>query len=285
MSKKSFILLNGRSIDSSEAVFRTENRAFRYGDALFESMFASGGSVPLLQDHFDRLKKSAGLIKMIWPQLLTIEILEKEIIRLINKNRIFGGARIRLSLYRDDGGLYTPESNKANYLIEAEALSQTSFTLNTAGLKLEIFDLIKKPLNILSNIKSSSALLYVQAGIYKRENSLDDCFLLNEKGNIIEAISSNVFLVKGKKIYTPAIDTGCVEGVMRKNVIKIAREAGWQVFDNSLIKQDDLLKADEIFLTNAISGIMWVLAYKEKRYYKKISVELLDKMNNEFFSD
>lgn len=285
MSKISYININGKYFDSSTEVFKTENRAFRYGDGLFESMFASGGTVPLIKDHFNRVKKSAKMLKMKWPQLLTSEILEKEITRLINKNRIFGGARIRLSIFREDGGLYSPESNRANYLIESQSVSNTRFLLNEKGIKLGLYERIKKAQNPLSNIKSASALLFVMASLYNEESGFDDCLIMNDPGNIVEAISSNIFLCREKNIYTPTLESGCVEGVMRKNIIRLAEKSGYNIYDDAEIKPDNLAKADEIFLTNAVSGIRWVLAFRNKRYYNKISSGLTVKLNEKLFSD
>ncbi len=284
MTKINYIILNGSFFNSSEKVLKTGNRAFRYGDGLFESMFASGGTIPLLKDHYSRIKKSAKILKYNWPQLLTYEILAKEITRLINKNRIFGGARIRLCIYREDGGLYTPESNKADYLIESHPVNYTSFLMNETGVKLGLYEKIKKAQNPLSNIKSASALLYVMASIFCQESGYDDCLIMNDRGNIVEALSSNIFLCRGNNIYTSSLESGCIEGVMRKNLISLAKKSGYTIYTDAVIKPDNLLKADEVFLTNAVSGISWVLAYRNKRYYNKISSRLTLKLNEELFS-
>jgi len=283
MIRPSYIILNGKFIDSSTAVFTTKNRAFRYGDGLFESVFVSGGRAPLLSDHFNRLKKNAGILNLIWPQLLTISILEKEIIRLVNKNRIFGGARLRLSLFREDGGFYKPATNKSNYLIEVQSLSNTRFILNSKGLIIGLYDVFNKHDDLLSNMKTSSALISVMAGIYAQKKGLDDCLLLNNNGNIIEASGSNLFLRKGKELITPSLESGCVDGVMRKNLIRVAVESGIDVKDEEYVNQEDLINAEEVFLTNAVSGIMWVMAFKEKRYYNKTSYKLVEKLNDRFF--
>ncbi len=121
------------------------------------------------------------------------------------------------------------------------------------------------------------------AGIYSQKNALDDCLLLNNNGNIIEASGSNIFLIKTRQIITPGLESGCVDGVMRKNLIRIARESGFDVVDEKFVNQEDLINADEVFLCNAVSGIKWVMAFKEKRYYNNISVQLVEKLNKIFF--
>jgi len=283
MSKNSYIIFNGNFFDTRDTLFKVSNRAFRYGDGVFETMFASGGTVPLFKDHYSRLKKSAKKLKLVWPQLLSSEILKKDITRLINKNRIFGGARIRLSIFREDGGLYLPDSNRTDYLIEALTINQASYNLNDKGLKLGLYSEIKKSQNSFSGFKSMSASLFVMAALFCKESGFDDCFIINESGNIAEAVSSNVFICKSNNIYTPSIDSGCVEGVMRKNIIRIASKSGYTVYDDAVIKPENLLKADEVFLSNAVTGIRWVLAYKNKRYYNRISTDLVLKINEDLF--
>ncbi|WP_289460258.1 aminotransferase class IV, partial [Klebsiella pneumoniae] len=89
----------------------------------------------------------------------------------------------------------------------------------------------------------------------------------------------NIFLVKKSKIYTPSLSEGCVEGVMRKQIINIANKLNMEVFDNGFMTPDDIPLADEFFLTNAINGIQWVVGYKQKRFFNKIAIELINKLN------
>ncbi len=274
-----YICFNGDFVKENQAVFTCQNRAFRYGDALFETIRVSSKNILLFDDHLKRLTKSMGFLKMNIPSNFNKEDLTEQITKLLNHNRLFQGARLRLTVFRADGGYYTPITNNISYIIEVEKLESEEYILNKKGLIIEIYDEFKKPINALSNFKTTNAFPYILAGIYKKENGFDDCILLNQSNNIIEAISSNIFLVKGKSIYTPSIDDGCVAGVMRNKIIDIAIKLKYIVFEDASLRITDLLDADEVFLTNAINGVKWTIAFRTKRYYNTVSKQLIAELN------
>lgn len=278
-----YINNNGILINASTPSLTSCNRAFRYGDALFETMHSNGVTVQFLHEHCQRLTASMEMLKMIVPGHFTTAFLESEIARLVNKNKMFLGNRIRFTVYRADGGHYSPLSNDIGFLIEVEPLTGVEYTMNKKGLVIDIFDELKKSRNFLSNLKTANSLLFVMASHYKTENNLDDCILLNDSGGIAEAIASNIFLVKNNCLFTPALTEGCVAGVMRKVIIGLAISMDYKVKDDCHIKPTDLPGADEIFLTNAIAGIKWVVAYKQQRYFNALSVKLTRKLNEVAF--
>lgn len=279
-----FIIHNNEIIKKSDFSLTLNNRSFRYGDALFETMHANATRVQFIDDHLKRLLESAAIIKFEVPSFLTKKTLAEKIHKLLDKNKLYMGSRLRLSLYRNDGGLYTPEDNKTSVLIEAAPLKENKYVLNKSGLQINLFRDITKPLNKLSNLKTANALIYVLAGIYKKESKSDDCIIVNDKGNIAEFISSNLFLVKNKTIITPALNEGCVDGVMRKQIIRIAKKLDYDMRETEL-KLNFLAEADEIFMTNAINGIKWVGGYKKKRYFNRVSDQLISELNKVAFED
>jgi branched-chain amino acid aminotransferase len=123
------------------------------------------------------------------------------------------------------------------------------------------------------------------AGIYKTENNLDECIILNTKGNIIEGISSNIFTVKENLIITPSIREGCLPGIMRQKVIELARKQGYVVQDEAIVQIQDIMAADEIFYTNAVKGIQWVVGFKQRRYFNKVSKSLIYELNKLSFPE
>lgn len=283
MSRISFICYNGEYLKNDKPVLNYNNRAFGYGDGLFETMHAFGTNVQFIINHYERLLNGMRILKLQKPVFFTIEYLREKITRLLNANKIFQGARIRLTVFREAEGYYTPTANSISYLIETTPLVKGNYELNKKGLIIDTYNQIKKPINSLSNYKTLNSLIFVLSGIYKLENKLDDCIILNERNNVCESISSNIFIIKRGKIYTPSLVEGCVAGIMRKNIILAAQKSGLEVFDNGSLKPDDLLLADEIFLTNAISGIRWVVAFKNKRYFNKEAGKLLKKINEMAF--
>jgi branched-subunit amino acid aminotransferase/4-amino-4-deoxychorismate lyase len=273
-----FLNHNGKIISANQPVLTFENRAFRYGDSIFESIRVANGKIKFLDQHIKRLIGGLRYLKMENRQEFSVNLIGKQIIELAQKNNIKTDARVRFTVFRSNGGLYTPETNSVSYLIEIERLEEKGYILNKKGYAVDIYTDIKKGLNKLSNLKSGNALTYVLAGIYKTNHQLNDCILLNETGNIAEAISSNVFIVKEKVIFTPPLNEGCVDGIMRNHVIKIAKEFDMTVYETP-IPPGFLNEADEVFLSNAINGIKWVGAYQKKRYYNNTSKLLAEKLS------
>jgi branched-subunit amino acid aminotransferase/4-amino-4-deoxychorismate lyase len=285
MQISNYICINGEFIKSDQPVFNTDNRAFHYGDALFETIHANGTKPQFLELHIKRLTRGMSILKMNIPENFRPEYFRRLITSILNKNRQLQGARIRITVFRNSVGLYAPSSNKISFLIESFPLEHDIYVLNTKGIAVDIFEDIQKPANILSNLKTTNSLIFVLAGIFKNEKNLDDCLILNENQRIIESISSNIFIVRNSKILTPGLNEGCLAGTMRHTIIDISRNLGYSVNDNCSLTVQDLLAADELFLTNAIAGIKWVLAFRQKRYYNDTSKILIQNLNELSFED
>ena len=283
MKSTEFIIHNGQFISKADFAVSLTNRAFRYGDGVFETMFASAGEIHFFADHFTRFSNALIALKMTIPNrfIFNTASFKDEILSLIRKNKNFTGAKIRFTAFRKGAGLYTPETDEIEYVVETESLNRNSYILNQTGLKLGDYRDIPKDRTLISEFKNSSALLYVLAGRYCKVNKFDDCLLFNSKENIAEAISSNVFYVKNGELFTPPVSEGCVDGVMRKQIIRLATENNIPVNDDP-ITEKDFYGADEVFLTNAVSGIRWVISYKDRRFYNKTSVKMTELLNLSF---
>jgi branched-chain amino acid aminotransferase len=273
-----FINHNGNFIAADQPVIKADNRAFRYGDALFETIRITNFKPQFLKEHLQRLYAGMKVLKMQADQIFNEAFFESAILELAKKNSITSDGRVRLTVYRNAGGFYAPTDNTVSYLLEASELNEKGYTLNNKGYSVDLYSEIKKPQSIISSIKSANSIIYVAAGVFKNAHSLDECILVNDKGSITEAISSNIFAVKNGVLYTSPIVDGCVDGVMRKKIIEIAEANRIAVYELSIM-QSVLLGADELFLTNAINGIRWVVAYKQKRYFNNTSRKLTDKLN------
>jgi len=269
---------NGNFILADSPVITANNRSFRYGDALFETIRITNYNPQFLKEHLIRLHAGMDILKMEMNPLLNSTYLEHAILELAQKNNITSDGRARLTVYRNEGGLYAPSDNKVSFLIEVDSLDEIGYTLNSKGYTVDLFTEFKKAQNNLSSIKYANSAIYVMAGIHKVQQQLDECLLLNDKHHIIEGISSNIFAVKNGVLYTPPVADGCVNGVMRKKIIEIAQANKIAVYEISVM-QNVLLGADELFLTNTINGIRWVVAYKQKRYFNDTSKKLTEKLN------
>ena len=254
------ICLNGKIITGVEPIFNAANRGFRYGDALFETMKLSKGKIFLVQYHFERLFTGLNLFKIDVPKFFTEEKLITQIIQLCKRNKCESLARIRLTVFRSDGGLYG-SNNSLEYLIECWPLDETTNELNENGLIIDIFPDSRKSCDKFSNLKSANYLPYVMAALYAKENKLNDCLLLNVHEHICDATIANIFWIKDGAIYTPPLNEGCVAGVMRRYLIEQSESVKEKACN---IK--DIEEADELFLTNAIKGIRWVSGFRNKKY-------------------
>jgi branched-subunit amino acid aminotransferase/4-amino-4-deoxychorismate lyase len=273
----SFINFNGEIVEANQPVFSHTNRAFRYGDAVFETIRLMGGEILYFEKHLVRLKSAMTYLGMQWHDDFNFQNLYLLIRHLDQVNQLKGNGRIRMEVFREDGGYYAPSSNKVSYLIEAHPLNDKDYRLNETGLKVDFYHEVAKPISNLSNLKSSNALYYVMAAMYKQKAAIDDCIILNAAGNVAEAISSNIFIVVKGDVITPALNQGCVAGVMREVVIDLLKERGKNIIE-SKFSSADIQKADEVFLTNVIDGIRWVSALREKRYFNSLSKWLLQEV-------
>jgi branched-subunit amino acid aminotransferase/4-amino-4-deoxychorismate lyase len=271
---------NGHFVNMYEPVLSFNNRAFRYGDALFETIRVVNNKVMYLQDHMHRIKVGMTLLKMTIPSGFNSENVFSLIKELIKLNKIENDVRLRLTVFRNEGGYYAPTSNEISFLIEAEEVANKGYVLNEKGLRIDIYPELPKTMNKLSCLKSANALLYVLAGIFKNENKLDEVIILNQDQRICETTASNLFVVKNGAMYTSAISEGCTDGVMRKQIIRIANSNKILCHEISL-QQNVLHNADEIFLSNAVKGVQWVAQFKTKFYQSKMTQFFSQKLNEE----
>jgi len=273
-----YILFNDEFFTADQAIIKASNRGFKFGDGLFESMRMCNGKLQFAEQHADRLRAGMKALKMEGFALLDEYFLRQKTAELLKKNKFNGNVRFRLAIYRDGEGLYTPQSNKVGYLLEAVPLEQTQYELNQKGLIIDVYDEITKPINKLANYKTNNALVYVMAGLHQKQHRLDEAIILNQHGFLCESTSSNVFVVYQKQIYTPALSEGCVAGVMRSVVLQLAKTHNFPLVE-AQISPDILNEAEEVFVTNATSGIRWVMGYNKKRYFNEVAKVLGTKLN------
>lgn len=274
----SYVNNNGEVLSNESYVLRAGNRAHLYGDGIFESIRIINGKPINLTNHINRMMEGAKKLRMRVPSFYDQAFFEEKINELIEKSGIAHGGKCRISLDRSTGGTYLPESNEVEYLIEVLPLDNYGFVLNKKGKEIDIFTDYKKQNDSLANYKTKNGLIYVLAAIAAKEKGLDDYLITNTTNGIIEATSSNLFVVSNGVLYTPGLEEGCLAGTMRMQVINLALKNGIKVYECNILPQN-LLVADEIFLTNAISGLSWVSGYRTKRYFNNVARKLVDLLN------
>lgn len=271
--------LNGYLIRNKHLGIQVNNRGLNYGDGVFETIKYSRNRFNFWEDHYFRLMASMRIVRMEIPMNFSPEYLEEQMQLTLRANGQEGSAaRIKILIVRKAGGLYRPETNEVDFLITTEEWPEEAYNLNESGLQVDLFKDYYKLSGLLGNLKSTSAQLYTIAGIFAKENALDDAILLNEKKEVIESISSNLFMLKGNQLSTPPLSSGCLKGVIRKQILELAPQLDLEVREESF-SPFALQKADEIWLSNAMHGLKWVGQYRKKSYSNHKALELVKRLN------
>lgn len=240
-----------------------KNGSFWYGDGFFEAMKWVNGQLLFADLHWERIVTSCVILKMKNP-FHGFESFKNMVEQLATED---GNPvqRLKLTLWRNTFMGYQPDGEKVEYLFTTTHLNDSSYTLNTNGLKLGIYSENLKSISKLGNVKSTSSQLYVLATLYAQSKNLDDVILLNSKHHILETSRSNIGVVINGTIYTPPLNEGCLDGIMRRVLLQICNE------DNIPIQQEPinlemLKKANETFTTSAIRGIQWVKSIEDQAF-------------------
>lgn len=277
------IIFNGNLVKREDVKFSIDNRGFRYGDGIFETMRMFDGRLPFLEEHIQRLEAGMQLLQLELSEHFGVSFWRFEIRRIVKYCRQKfpeqeKNFRIRLAVFRNEGGFYTPNTNTANYIIELIPLENDKFILNENGLELGIFRDVFVNTDKLANLKTSNSLPYVLAGLYRQEQGFDECLILNHKGNIAEGISANVFFIKGNKLITPPLSEGCTNGTLRRVVLRTATNLGFKIKEKPC-DLNLLTEVDEVFCTNAIQGIQWIESYENQTFTNQKTKTILKKIN------
>lgn len=264
----------------TEVTFLSKNRGFKYGDAVFETLKVNDKKILFFEDHYFRLMASMRMVRMEIPLSFTMEFLEAEILKAI---AVYGddskSYRVRLDVYRDGEGLYTPESNDVSYHIDVKPLNNELYLLHEDSYEIELFKDHYVTPQILSTLKTNNRIINVIGSVFAKENDYANCLLLNTNKHVVEALNGNIFVIKGNTIKTPSLSDGCIKGVMRKQIIEIIEMLPDYTLEETQVSPFELQKADEIFITNVISGIQPVYKYRKKTYNNTVAKALLAKVN------
>ena len=272
------INFNGVILDS-DFQLSVNNRSFLYGDGVFETLKIVDNTILFFEDHYFRLMASMRIVRMEIPMSFTLEFLESQILSLVNQLAIENSARVRITVYRNEGGYYAPNQNSVSYVIQAAPLSNKTYTIEKSNFEVDLYKDFAVTKQLLSTLKTTNKMVHVTASIFAKENQLESCLLINDSKNVIEAISGNLFMLMGNTLITPPISEGCLNGIMRKQIITLAKQFETIDFVEREISPFDIQKADELFITNVIQGIQPITKYRKKEFEIKLALQLLEKLN------
>ena len=264
---------DGQFHRDDKLVAGANNRGLRYGDGLFETMKVNQGEIQLFNWHMERLFSGLELLQFDCPAYFNTSYLKDKILQLTQRNGHTGLARIRLMVFRSNGGLYDSVSHYPHHVIQSWPLPAANHEFNENGLVLGFHRIGSKAMDKLSNAKTNNYLPYVLGALDAKKHKWNDAIVLNAAGRVADCTIANIFIVKDGKLFTPAAEEGPVLGVMRRHIISWCKSAGIPVIETCLTEAD-LLVADELFLTNSSYGIRWVGSLEETAYKNDFSIRL-----------
>lgn len=276
------LIHNGKLLNEDALLISPNNRSFRYGDGFFETIKVCNQQISLANEHMERLFASLDVLQFSQPKTFTPQYFKDQILQLVQKNKHTQLARVRLTFFRGNGGLYDAENHHPNYIIQSWELNSATNQFNENGLVIDVFSEAKKICDNYSHVKSNNYLCYAMAALWAKKNKLNDALLLNPYNHIADATIANVWIVNDGIIKTAALTEGCVSGVMRKYLLKNIRAQAMPVQETT-ITVDDVLQAQEVFLTNAIYGIKWVQQCGKSNYQNNVAALLHQKFVQPLF--
>lgn len=262
------VIFNGKLLSSDQVQLHPGNRAFAYGDGIFETMLVRDGSCPLLPYHFSRLQKGAHILQM---ELPFNEMELEELARQLAAKSTHPLLRMRLQVWRKEGGLYAPQQKESEYLLTASPFEEPRWIKNKAAFS----NTVQLSNSAYSSLKTMNALPYVLAGLERRERGLDELILTDTRGHVAECSAANIFWHKEDCWYTPALESGCIAGVMRAYLLDqmLARKIAVK---EVLLPKEKLLEAAFLIACNATG--FWSIAQLENKAFpngKKVLEQLI----------
>ena len=266
-------------IQDSDLQLTVSNRSFLYGDGVFETLKIVNNKILFFEDHYFRLMASMRIVRMEIPMTFTMEYLEEQILKLVGLLDIQDAARVRFTVFRNEGGFYLPNDNSISFVIQASKLENKRYKIPKIQFEVDLYKDFIVPSQLLSTLKTANKITHVTASIFAKENQLDSTLLINEIKNVIEAANGNLFMLMENKLITPPISEGCLNGIMRKQIISLAKQIDSVEVIEAAISPFDLQKADELFITNVIVGIQPITKYRKKEFEVRLANQLLEKLN------
>lgn len=269
---------NGLLFSSQEKSW-SNNRSFLYGDGVFETLKIKNCKILFLEDHYFRLMASMRIVRMEIPMNFTMEFFEAQILNTAKASNSSDSARVRITIYRNEGGYYLPETNLVSYIIQASPLQTKNYSFEVIPYEVDLYKDFYISKQLLSTIKTTNKMIHITGSIFASENQLQNCLLLNDEKNVIEALNGNLFMLLDNKLITPPIADGCLNGIIRKKIINLSKSIESITIIEASISTFDLQKADELFITNVIKGIQSITKYRKKEYRTDLAKELNEKLN------
>ena len=254
------IWLHDGLVDEADAKISVFDHGLLYGDGVFEGIRVYGGKLFEHQAHIDRLYRSARAIRLTIPK--EPEAVMASVVTTVQANQISDGY-VRLVVTRGIGtlGLNPLVCKQSQLIVIADKIELYPQSFYEEGLKVISASTVRNhPLSLSPQIKSLNYLNNIMAKLEALDRGMYEAIMYNHLGYVAEATGDNVFIVKNRVIYSPPAEAGALEGITRAVVMRLAREAGYEVIERNLVRYD-LLTADEIFLTGTAAEVIGIVEF------------------------
>jgi branched-chain amino acid aminotransferase len=269
------ILLNGHFYHPDDPEVRLYNRSFKYGDGLFESIRVWEGTPLFWEAHLERLFEGMKALKYEFDKKeFTVKLAHAWAKLLAEKETIIHG-KLRIHVFRSGDGTFLPLDRTPQFLVEASPMLKDYFE-SPRSISLTAFHEVELFYSAFSPFKTANSLPYILGAIFAKDNGFDDSIMFCD-GFVSETTSANLFVVADNgEISTPPLHHGCLPGIMRQQIIRLCSSNGLSISEKAL-KEKDLEEAREIFVTNSISGISTVSAFRELKKTEAAGKDLQSK--------
>lgn len=267
------LLFNNLFLSEQDVQIPITNRAFQYNDGFFETVMVVGGELRFWRDHQERMQEAAVALKLELPEAFVSGELEEQLIRLAHRENVFDYGRLKLKVWRSGAGLYTPQTNDVDWLATIRQASAPP----EAPIHVGVCQSIRTHHSPLSHFKGPNAPIYVLAGIEK--GNQDDLLLLSSHGHVSELISSNIFWFRKGTVFTPPLETGCVNGIARRNIMRFCKEKG--IASQEVLESLDDVQASDAFFAANVTGIRLIGNLCDTSFQNQHPV--VDDLRNTFF--
>jgi branched-chain amino acid aminotransferase len=255
------VYIDGQIHKPEEAMVSVFDRGFLFGDSVYETIALLNQCLIFLPEHLDRLERSAGRIFLALPARSQVERAIRETVLAADEK----DARIRVMVTRGVGSvdLDPASATSPRLVVMVQPLAAPTADMLKTGVSVAVVKVSRgAATGVDPAVKSGNYLGSVLAigEARRRFPGVNEAILCSSGGSIAEGASSNVFVVEGGELATPAVEVGILDGVTRGKVLALARGEGIVVRELPFLAPESLRKAHEVFLTGAVRGILPVVA-------------------------
>lgn len=264
-----YALYNGNLYPRSQLAIPLESGLWQ-SPHICERMRSAENRLFFLTDHLKQIRFYAEYAEFSLPRVLDNDgtLFEQEVSRMLNKNKFFKGAIVSAFFSQND------------WLVVAKSIESRKYQFNSDGELIDIFEKVLKPVHLLSNFEPLSKVVWGYANQFCSQRKQSNCVIINEERKITEAIKQNIFIIKGRKIFTPPMNSGCYHDILREKILSVARIIDMEIEQSKMLNIQDLLRADEAFLASAADGIIWLKGVRARRFYNRFTKLINEGLNN-----